>query len=206
MYITYLHLIAKDFAHICLSRQFLQPKDTMHGFEWKDVRGIEGTGFVRALRTILTGQLPDLLPGLDQVITSQLDVEIKRHGSSGDGFVVPMYEMCKRVVTRLNCAVFFGPGMAEDVEFFEAAYRFPHDSAYAAELIRLLPQSVSQIAAKFVTSNFKSSATLHQRLAKEIRERLDAREHNKGERLQKVSGCLSTLKKEQKKKNLHSRW
>ncbi|KAI4210937.1 MAG: hypothetical protein LQ351_006256 [Letrouitia transgressa] len=31
-----LHAVAKD---------FLQPKHTMHGFEWKDQRGIEGTGF-----------------------------------------------------------------------------------------------------------------------------------------------------------------
>ena len=39
-------------------QQFLQPKHTMHGFEWKDQRGIEGTGFVRALRTLLTSHLP----------------------------------------------------------------------------------------------------------------------------------------------------
>lgn len=166
----------------------------MHGFEWKDVRGIEGTGFVRALCTILTGQLPDLLPGLDQVIRRQLDVEIKEHRFGGDGLTVPVYEMCKRVVTRLNCAVFFGPGMADDVEFFEAACRFPHDSAYAAELTRLLPQSVSRIAAKCVTGNFKSSMTLHQRLAKEVRRRFDAREQNKRERVQTVSRCLSRKK------------
>ncbi|KAF2178175.1 cytochrome P450 [Zopfia rhizophila CBS 207.26] len=106
-----LHAVAKD---------FLQPKDTMHGFEWKDVRGVEGTGFVCALRTILTG----------------------------DRYVVPLYEMCKTVITRLNCSVFFGKELAED-----------RDSTFAAELIRLLPKAISRFTASYFTRNYTSSAT-----------------------------------------------
>lgn len=51
----------------------------MHGFEWKDQRGIEGVGFVRALRTLLTSRLPVLLPKLDAAIASELEAQIQAH-------------------------------------------------------------------------------------------------------------------------------
>lgn len=50
----------------------------MHGFEWRDQRGVEGTGFVRALRSILTAQLPALMPSLDNSIKKELKTEIER--------------------------------------------------------------------------------------------------------------------------------
>ena len=46
----------------------LQPKYTMHGFNWFDQRGTEGIGFVRALRTLLTNHTPDILPDLGLAI------------------------------------------------------------------------------------------------------------------------------------------
>ena len=51
-----------------VAKEFLQPKNTMHGFEWKDQRGVEGTGFVRAIRNLLTARLPELIPRLSKVI------------------------------------------------------------------------------------------------------------------------------------------
>ena len=36
----------------------------MHGFNWFDRRGTEGVGFVRALRTLLTNNMPAILPDL----------------------------------------------------------------------------------------------------------------------------------------------
>jgi hypothetical protein len=50
----------------------------MHGFVWKDQRGIEGVGFVRALRTLLTSKLPDLLPNLKSSIKDQFQAELKK--------------------------------------------------------------------------------------------------------------------------------
>ena len=47
----------------------LQPKYTMYGFNWFDRRGTEGIGFVRALRTLLTNNMPDILPDLRLAIT-----------------------------------------------------------------------------------------------------------------------------------------
>lgn len=47
----------------------LQPKYTMHAFTWFDQRGVEGIGFVRAIRTLLTNHTPDILPDLGLSIT-----------------------------------------------------------------------------------------------------------------------------------------
>lgn len=52
----------------------------MHGFEWKDQRGVEGTGFVRALRDLLTFQLPDMLFPLRKGIADQFQRELSNHG------------------------------------------------------------------------------------------------------------------------------
>ena len=48
----------------------------MMGFEWKDIRGVEGTGFVRVLRTILTSQLPQLLPSLETRIADEIHIQV----------------------------------------------------------------------------------------------------------------------------------
>ena len=48
----------------------------MYGFEWKDQRGVEGTGFVRALRSLLTAHLPSFLPNLSTNIAGSLVSEI----------------------------------------------------------------------------------------------------------------------------------
>lgn len=48
----------------------------MYGFEWKDQRGIEGTGFARALRSLLTAHLPSLLPGLSSNIAESVNSEV----------------------------------------------------------------------------------------------------------------------------------
>ncbi|TRX87807.1 hypothetical protein FHL15_011300 [Xylaria flabelliformis] len=55
------------------SKQMLQPNSTMYGFNWFDRRGTEGVGFIRALRTLLTNNLPQILPGLTTIIKVRLD-------------------------------------------------------------------------------------------------------------------------------------
>ena len=49
----------------------LQPLYTMNGFNWFDKRGVEGVGFVRTLRTLLTNNLPRLLPDLRVLTTTR---------------------------------------------------------------------------------------------------------------------------------------
>jgi hypothetical protein len=45
----------------------------MTGFNWFDRRGTEGVGFVRALRTMLTANLPQILPDLSSIIRTRFE-------------------------------------------------------------------------------------------------------------------------------------
>ena len=54
----------------------------MHGFEWKDQRGMEGNGFVRALRSLLKARLPQLIPSLSRVVHDQIKKELSKLRSS----------------------------------------------------------------------------------------------------------------------------
>jgi hypothetical protein len=104
----------------------------MHGFEWKDQRGVEGTGFVRALRSLLTSHLPRVLPILDSAIAHQFEKELGNcKVSNGQSWLqlhedessysntwtgyreCPVFAMAKKMVTRTNCVVFFGPELCE---------------------------------------------------------------------------------------------
>lgn len=64
--------------------QMLQPKYTMQGFEWKEQRGVEGTGFVRALRSRLTSHLPRLYSDLEICINNSLNREWEQSASNGE--------------------------------------------------------------------------------------------------------------------------
>jgi hypothetical protein len=62
----------------------------MHGFEWKDQRGVEGIGFVRALRTLMTQNLGRFVPKISSAIESHLESEITSKQESGE--VDPEFE------------------------------------------------------------------------------------------------------------------
>ena len=51
----------------------------MHGFEWQDQRGVEGTGFVRALRSLLLSHLPELLPDIQESVERSLADGLEKH-------------------------------------------------------------------------------------------------------------------------------
>lgn len=61
--------------------QMLQPLYTMNGFNWFDKRGVEGVGFVRVLRTLLTRNLPRLLPDLGLLTRSRWTQLLSDKGS-----------------------------------------------------------------------------------------------------------------------------
>jgi hypothetical protein len=69
-----------------LSAQMLQPMYTMHRFNWFNVRGTEGVGFVRALRTIMTRNLPQILPNLGRITLSRFE-EMRSTHPVFDGIV-----------------------------------------------------------------------------------------------------------------------
>lgn len=152
----------------------------MYGFEWQEQRGVEGTGFVRALRSRLTSHLPQFQPELDKIIKTCLEEELNKTNSKGEhhtlsygalyhftdsckiiDFVpVKLFPMVKRIVTKVNCFVFFGRELSEFVfsgtvtfynvdifsvpgentDFTKAILEFPQTVVFAAELLRMTPE------------------------------------------------------------------
>ena len=51
----------------------------MNGFNWFDRRGTEGVGFVKTLRTLLTNNLPQLLPKLGVAARTRFDEQRSHH-------------------------------------------------------------------------------------------------------------------------------
>ncbi|KAA8566350.1 hypothetical protein EYC84_008933 [Monilinia fructicola] len=151
-----------------------KPKYTMHGFEWKDQRGIEGTGFVRALRSLLTTRLPQLIPSLKGGVQDQVATEISNEKVLKNGWRrVPLFAASKRMITRLNCLVFFPRELSEDPSFVKAALEFPEDVYLAAETIRILPRNIAPFIAKLLTHNHRSTSVMYEYLSPLVKQRME---------------------------------
>ncbi|KAI0490292.1 cytochrome P450 [Xylaria cf. heliscus] len=83
----------------------------MAGFEWQEQRGVEGTGFVRALRSLLTSHLPYYRVDLEKVISQSLSEELSQVGEDG-----------------------------RNKEFTAAALEFPQIVILTAEVMRITPK------------------------------------------------------------------
>jgi cytochrome P450 len=145
----------------------------MHGFEWSNIRGEEGTGFVRALRHILVSKLPEIYPTLRSYISHELRAELRKKQTSPESYRISVYDTAKRLVAKTNCLVFFGPGLASDEAFLSAAAGFPYESALAAEIIRFVPSTFSRWLARKATRNYSAATTFRARLHEEVAERMD---------------------------------
>lgn len=72
------------------AKEILQPSYTMNGFNWHDQRGIEGIGFVKTLRTLLTRHLPQLTPGVRVIIDRTFAQEVGSGNTVNGMLFVPV--------------------------------------------------------------------------------------------------------------------
>lgn len=72
----------------------------MAGFEWQDKRGVEGTGFVRTIRSLLTSHLPVSRPKIEEIIQASLDAEIRP--LAGEGNYLTFFPF---PLPRLRCVI-----------------------------------------------------------------------------------------------------
>jgi hypothetical protein len=70
-----------------IHQQMLKPGYTMAGFNWHDQRGIEGTGFVRSLRTLLTNHLPRMTPDVRGMLERGFTRELAQGEDSLNGML-----------------------------------------------------------------------------------------------------------------------
>jgi hypothetical protein len=123
------------------ARHMLQPKYTMHGFSWYDLRGTEGVGFERAVRTLLTNFLPTILPELSHLVKVRFD-QLRQEHTSLDVKGQPqhrVFSMMKKLVAVANAYALFGTELCNNEEFMEAASTFMDQTLTVAEIIRLVP-------------------------------------------------------------------
>ncbi|KAK8001020.1 hypothetical protein PG991_013242, partial [Apiospora marii] len=146
------------------SKQMLQPMYTMHGFNWFDRRGTEGVGFVRALRTLLTSNLPNILPDLSAVIKLQMASSISSHSIVGGVRHSPVYPMITKLVVLANAYSFFGEELAKNEPFMLAARSYIEETLLCAELVKVLPKFMGPIIGRLVASRMKSHEVIYDSL------------------------------------------
>ncbi|KKO98194.1 cycloheximide-inducible-1 [Trichoderma harzianum] len=157
-----------------VAKEILQPKYTMYGFEWQDQRGIEGTGFVRALRGLLTSRLPKFQPDLERIVKRSLETGLR--DVQPDSFAhVRIFPFMKTLITRVNCFIFFGEELSQNTEFTSAALEFPQAVVFTAELLRITPEFMRPLIASIATNRHKAAKTLYRYLVPIVEERLAVR-------------------------------
>ncbi|EEQ30552.1 conserved hypothetical protein [Microsporum canis CBS 113480] len=168
------------------AKQMLQPKYTMNNFNWFDKRGVEGTPLVRTLRTLLTNNVPKLIPDIRMAISGMFD-ELHDSLPVMNGVkAAPLYPMVKEAVAYSNALAFFGQELAQNKEFMKAAVDFIENTLLIAEIIRLLPSSIAPLGAinniwlvrtvgKLLAKQFRSHDILHSTLIPVTEERLQER-------------------------------
>ncbi|TGO61264.1 hypothetical protein BOTNAR_0131g00100 [Botryotinia narcissicola] len=163
------------------SKQMLQPKYTMSGFNWFDRRGTEGVGFIKALRTLLTNNLPSILPSLRIVIANNFSEMHYAH----------------KVVNA-----FFGEELAGNKEFMKSALSFIEDTLMTAETVRLLPEWLAQPIGQLLAGMLSSHRTVFDTLLPVAEQRLLEKQLEKmGQTVPKHHDCIQWIMETAPKKN-----
>ncbi|KAH8593607.1 cytochrome P450 [Bisporella sp. PMI_857] len=184
------------------SKQMLQPKYTMHGFNWFNVRGTEGVGFIKALRTLLTNNMPSILPDLRFGITENLNQLIESHPVVDGSRHSPLYPMIVKLTVLTNCHAFFGKELSTDSKFLEYALGFIEDTLMTAELVRLLPEFLAAPIGNGIARRLKSHKVLFNTLVPIAQERIEEKKLKQmGQKVEQHHDCIQWIMETSPPKN-----
>ncbi|KAI1778213.1 cytochrome P450 [Hypoxylon cercidicola] len=158
------------------SKQMLQPVYTMHGFNWFDRRGTEGVGFVKALRTLLTNNLPQILPDLSVINRTRLAELLEQHPAQDGKAQSPVYRMIVKLVVLSNAVSFFGKDLAKDGQFMVSALAYIEETLLCAEVVRLIPRFMAPSVGKIIANRFKSHEVIFNMLLSVAEQRCQERD------------------------------
>ncbi|KAI3317916.1 cytochrome P450 [Xylariaceae sp. AK1471] len=176
------------------SKEMLQPKYTMHGFNWFDRRGTEGIGFVRALRTLLTNNVPQLLPELSIVTRQQLEALGSNHAGKNGSFKLPIYPSIVKLVVLSNALSFFGKELASKEGFMESALMYIEETFIGAEIVKLLPGFLTPLIGGLIARRLKSHEVLFQVLVETAEERCRERDQKRlGQQVPQHADCIQWI-------------
>ncbi|KAF4631712.1 hypothetical protein G7Y89_g6427 [Cudoniella acicularis] len=148
------------------SKQMLQPVYTMHGFNWFDRRGTEGVGFVRALRTLLTNNLPQILPDLGVIVRTRF---MELHSTH----------------TTQN---------AKNEQFMESALAYIEETLICAEIVRLIPKFLVPFIGGIIAWRLKSHETVFDTLLPIAEQRCQERDlQNIGQAVPEHADCIQWI-------------
>ncbi|KAI0581515.1 hypothetical protein TUN199_06639 [Pyrenophora tritici-repentis] len=176
------------------SKQMLQPVYTMHGFNWFDRRGTEGVGFIRALRTLLTNNLPKILPDLTCIIRTRFQELHAGHPFVNGKKQSDVYYMTVKLVVLSNAVSFFGKDLAKDEQFMTSALAYIEETLICAEIVRLLPKFMTPIVGGIIARTLKSHGVIFNRLLPIAEQRCIERDAAKlGQKVPQHPDCIQWI-------------
>ncbi|OTA90309.1 hypothetical protein M434DRAFT_390630, partial [Hypoxylon sp. CO27-5] len=183
------------------SKQMLQPVYTMHGFNWFDRRGTEGVGFIRALRTLLTNNLPCILPEVGYLVRRRF---AKLHSESpiqNGSRVSAIYPMIVNIVVLANAVSFFGKDIGT-YTFIVSALAYIEETLICAEIVRLTPKFLSPLIGSIIARRHQSHKTIFDTLLQIAEERCQERDlKNRGHQVPKHDDCIQWIMETSPRKN-----
>ncbi|OTA70053.1 cytochrome P450 [Hypoxylon sp. EC38] len=176
------------------AKHMLQPIYTMNGFNWFDRRGVEGVGFVRTLRTLLTSNLPQLIPDLG-VLTRTRWTELLSSKETSNGIIyAPLYPMMMNIVVLLNARSLFGDDLIKDKEFIASALGYVEETLLNAEIVKILPKSLAPLVGSLLGHYIKSHKVFFKGLIPATEQRIQEKNlRNLGHPVPKRADCIQWI-------------
>ncbi|MCJ1356768.1 MAG: hypothetical protein MMC33_006764 [Icmadophila ericetorum] len=177
------------------AKHMLQPLYTMNGFNWFDRRGTEGVGFVRTLRTLLTNNLPQLLPDLT-VLTRTRFAELRSQRSVviNGAAHSPIYPMMMDIVVLLNAYSLFGKDLASNEQWKASALAYVEETLLNAEVVKLMPKFLAPLVGGVLSRRLNAHKSFFQSLTPVAEERCRERDREMlGHAVPKHSDCISWI-------------
>ncbi|KAI9037576.1 putative cytochrome P450 [Aspergillus affinis] len=176
------------------SSHMLQAQYTMHGFNWVDGKGAAEFGLARALRTVLTRNIPQLLPDLTRVVQQRFADLRMEHSLVNGVRQSPVYEMILELVVVSNALSFFGPELAKNRSFLKAAVVYVEETMVGAEVIRLMPRFLAPLVGRIISSRFRAQETVYNVLLRVVEERCRQRDMGKlGHEIENHADCIQWM-------------
>ncbi|KAL2786711.1 cytochrome P450 [Aspergillus keveii] len=176
------------------SKQMLQPQYTMHRFNWFDRRGTEGVGFIRALRTLLTNNIPQILPSLSMLINTSLTDLLAEHPIVDGSRHSPVYHVIQKLVVLSNAVSFFGEDSAQNEEFMVSALQYIEETILCAEILKLMPRALTPVIGAIIQRCLSSHKAIYEVLLPIADRRCLERDLGKlGGELPKHADCIQWI-------------
>ncbi|KAM7212431.1 cytochrome P450 [Rhypophila decipiens] len=177
------------------AKHMLQPVYTMNGFNWFDRRGVEGVGFVRTLRSLLTQNLPQLLPDLSRLARVRWAELLENKRTLRDGAIhAPVYPMMLDLVVLMNARSLFGEDLIKDTRFMTSALSYVEETLLTAEIVKLLPRFLAPPVGGFLGWAPRSHKTFFQSLIPATEQRIRETERKRlGHTVPRRADCIQWI-------------